>query len=270
MTRTSSRMCVAVAALAVTATLMVTPSALAQQRTGNQPAQPPSAATKAELKEVGRHPDSFVGKTISVEGEVVDVIGPHLFVVDEPKLFHVWGGVLVVVPEPFAAIVRRDAPVRVTGTVEKIVLAEARRKWSFLSDPKIQVDLFEKPVIVASEVTTVAPTVVSLRLQSGQPASNAGTTIKDVGTVAKANDSALVGRPVELRGTVARTEGEGFWLKTTSGDEVFVLPASKTPVRAQNVAVQGIVLETPRRKDGQASEARRQPIYVFAEKVTPQ
>jgi len=46
------------------------------------------------------------------------VLGPHLFVIDAKKLLHLWGGMVVVVPEPFAAVIRRDSPVRVTGTVE--------------------------------------------------------------------------------------------------------------------------------------------------------
>ncbi|HVZ22213.1 MAG TPA: hypothetical protein VG871_14175 [Vicinamibacterales bacterium] len=231
-----------------------------------------TAPEKADLKDVTRHADKYIGKTIAVDGEVMDVLGPHLFVVDAPRWFHLFGGMVVVVPEPFAAIVRRDAPIHVTGTVEKVVLAEARRRWAFLSDPAIEVDLFEKPVIVASEVTTIAPSVVSLRFQPGQPTagSRGDTTIKDAGTIAKAGDSSMAGRHVDLSGTVSRTVGEGFWLKTMSGDEVFVLPASKTSVRpSQSVAVQGTLLESPRRSSGQAAPATKQPTYVYADKVTP-
>jgi len=223
---------------------------------------------------VTRHPENYIGKTIVVEGEAIDVLGPHLFVVDARKWFHLWGGMLVVVPEPFAAIVRRDAPVRVTGTVEKVLLAEAKRKWSFLNDPRIEVDLFEKPVIVATEVTTVTPTVVSLKFQPGQPVGTSGSgspaAIKDIGQVTRAVDSSLVGRRVDLSGTVTRTEGDGFWLRAPSGQEVFVVPSSKASVKAsEKVAVQGVVLETPRRADAQGNKARPQPVYVFADRVTP-
>ncbi len=227
---------------------------------------------KADLNDLERHPEKYIGKTVAVEGEATEILGPHLFTVDAPKWFHLWGGMLVVVPEPFATIVRRDAPVRVTGTVEKVVLAEAKRKWSFINDPKIQVDLFEKPVLVAKEVTTVAPSIVSLRIGPDQPTGTSGSnaaSVKDLNQLASATDTSLVGSKVELTGTVARTEGDGFWVRTPSGGEVFVLPAKKgTTVRGgQTAAIHGTVLETPR-QNREAGKAKH-PIYIYADRIEP-
>jgi hypothetical protein len=227
---------------------------------------------KADIKDVARHPEKYIDKTVMVEGEVVDVLGPHLFAIDAPKLVHLWGGMVVVVPEPFAAVVRRDAPVRVSGKVEKVVLAEAKRKWPFLSkDPKLEVDLFEKPVLVATELTTVAPTVVSLKLQPDQPVGTSGSKgdapVTDIKQVSGASDSSLVGRRVDVSGTVVRTEGNGFWIKSPAGDEAFVLPASKTSVSAgQNAAVHGTVLETPRNMKDQSGKGKNQ-VYIYADQV---
>jgi hypothetical protein len=180
---------------------------------------------------------------------------------------------LVVVPEPFAAIVRTGAPVRVTGTVQKEVLAEARRKWSFLNDPKIEVDLFEKPVIVASEVTTIAPSLVSLRVESGQPVGTSGAgaaaPVTDIKQLSSASDSSLVGRKVDVSGTVVRTEGNGFWIRTAAGEEVFVLPSSGKPaqVRAgQTANVRGTVLETPRDTKNTGGKGKNE-VYVYADQV---
>jgi hypothetical protein len=257
-------------------------AAPAARQTGGAPQKPgttqqsPGAASdqavKVDLNDLQRHPEKYIGKTVTVEGEAAEVLGPHLFTVDEPKWFHLWGGMLVVVPEPFAAIVRRDAPIRVTGTVEKVLLAEAKRKWSFISDPRIQVDLFQKPVLVAKEVTTVAPTVVSLKIAPDQPVSTSGSSaeaIKDLNQLASATDSSLVGSKVDLTGTLVRAEGNGFWARTPSGGEVFVLPASKTAARVgQIAAIHGIVLETPR-QDRDASKGRPHPIYIYADRVEP-
>jgi hypothetical protein len=250
--------------------------AAGQQKSGTTPQDPRIASdqpAKVDLNDLERHPEKYIGKTVTVEGEAADVLGAHLFTVDQPKWFHLWGGMLVVVPEPFAAIVRRDAPVRVTGTVEKVVLAEAKRKWSFISDPKIQVDLFEKPVLVAKEVTTVTPTVVSLKIVPDQPLGTSGsnaTPIKDLNQLASATDSSLVGSRVDLTGTVARTEGDGFWVRTPSGGEVFVLPATKTAVRAgQAAAIHGTVLEAPQQNKDTTDRGKNHPVYIYADRMEP-
>jgi hypothetical protein len=142
----------------VLATLVMSPVAAQQKAappagTSQQRSEPP---TKADLKDVVRHIDKYLGKTIEVEGEVLEVVPPHMMVIDTRRWFHPWGGILVVTPVPVAGVViRDDDDVRVIGKVEKLVLAEAKKRWSFLSDPKIQIDLFEKPIIVATSAVVI-------------------------------------------------------------------------------------------------------------------
>ena len=151
----------------VLATLVMSPAG-AQQKTakaaGQQGSAPQKAADskpeprprKVDLKDVVRHIDNYLGKTIEVEGEVLDIVPPHLMVIDSRRWFHPWGGVLVVTAVPVAGvIIRADDQVRVIGKVEKLVLAEARKRWSFFSDPKIQIDLLEKPIIVATSAVVI-------------------------------------------------------------------------------------------------------------------
>jgi len=88
------------------------------QQNQQQQAAPANQATTADIGDVTRHPDKYLNKAVTVEGEATDVLGPHLFVIDAKKLLHLWGGMVVVVVGPFAAVIRRDSPVRVTGTVE--------------------------------------------------------------------------------------------------------------------------------------------------------
>jgi hypothetical protein len=245
--------------LILAAALTATPVAIAQQ------------AASADVKDLARHPDNYLNKTVTVEGEVADVLGPHLFVIDAPKLFHLWGGMAVVVPEPAAAVIRRDSPVRVTGAVQKVVLAEAKRKWPFLSrDPQIEVDMFEKPVLVANEVTTVAPAIVSLKVGPEHPVGTSGSNgapITDAKQLAAANDSSLVGRRAQISGTVSRMQDDGFWVKAPSGEEVFVEPADKASVRqGQTVEIRGTVLESSRAMKNQKGGPT---VYVYADQVTP-
>ena len=55
-------------------------------------------------------------------------------------------------------------------------------------------DLFEKPVLVATEVTTVAPALVSLKFGPGQQptgTSGGGAAVTDIKQISTANDDAL-------------------------------------------------------------------------------
>ena len=109
-----------------------TPSASAGQQGGAQKAtdaKPQPPPTKADLKDVVRHPDNYLGKTIEVEGEVLDVMPPHMMVIDARRWFHPWGGVLVVTPVP--VVVSCGAPplsavtrhVVVTGVLSAVQFA---------------------------------------------------------------------------------------------------------------------------------------------------
>jgi hypothetical protein len=87
-------------------------------------------------------------------------------------------------------------------------------------------------------------------------------------------NATVASRPcLGLSPQAARGAANGFWIKTASGDEVFVVPASKTAVSpGQTASVQGTVLETPRNmKDqtGQNSKEKNQPTYIYADRVAP-
>lgn len=250
-----------------------TSSAQRGQKQQSNEANAAGQPAKVDVKDLSSHPDRYLNKTVTVEGDATDVLGPHLFVVDDHKLFHLWGGMVVYVPEPFAAVIRRDSPVRITGTVKQGVLAEAKRKWAFLgNDPTVEVDLSEKPVIVASEVTTVAPAVVSLRIGPGQPVGTSGAngSPSDLSAIARASDATLVGRRIDATGVVARTDKDGFWVRDASGNEVLVVPAKNTTVRqGQSVEVRGTVLETPRNADARSTSGKNPPVYIYADEVVP-
>ena len=143
------------------------PWAAQQQTTSRQPGAPTTRAMKVDLDELETHPEKYVGKTVIVEGEVDRVLGPHLFTIDERNWVDPERELPVVVPDPFAAIVRSDTPVRVTGIVQKVPIAEIERSRGFLTDAKIKAEIETGPALVATEVTTVAPAAVSLRRSTG-------------------------------------------------------------------------------------------------------
>src|SRR6185369_4293080 len=180
----------------------------------------------------------------------------------------------VVVPEPFAAIVRSKAPVRITGTVEKVPIAQIERRGGILTDPKVRVELEMKPALVAEEVHAMVPwtIAVDLLVNPETPVATSGSSqgpITDVSRLPKPTDQSAVGRHVNLMnvGVMAPTD-RGFWIMTSNGERIFVMPATKTPVKAgQNANIQAVVLEMP---EGLRVELKTsgEPVYIYADRVT--
>ena len=77
-----------------------------------------------------------------MDGEVDRVLGPNLFTIDERNWKDTERELPVVVPERFAAIVQSDAPVRVTGTVQKIPIAQMERRGGIVTDQKIRAEIY--------------------------------------------------------------------------------------------------------------------------------
>jgi uncharacterized protein YdeI (BOF family) len=266
-----------VASVALTATLLITASSAQQQPPPRQQPsaqQPPSrqsasgSATKIDLDELENNPNKFIGRTVTVEGEVDRVLGPNLFTIDERDWADAEREMPVVVPEPFAAVVKTDAPVRVTGTVEKMPIA--RIAHGLFNDQKIKAEIEQQPVLVASEVIATQ-TGANLRIQADKPAdTSSGQPVTDVNQVAQAKDKELVGKRVELSGVmVTGATNEGFWIRTPSGERIYVLTTSKPTVKeGQQADVKGVVLELPEGLKVQV-KGINEPIYIFADAVRP-
>ena len=265
--------------VAATAVLMVgvltaTPSmeerTATQQGASTQPqAQQPM---KVDLDELEDAPEKYLGKTVVVEGEVDRVLGSNLFTIDERDWADPERELPVVIPEGFTAIVRRDAPVRVTGTIEKVPIAEIERRGRLFGDPKIRAEIAEAPVLVASEVTTISPAAVSLRVRTDQPVGTSGggpAPVTDAKELTRAANNNLVGRRVDLKDARVTSPTEvGFWIQTPGGERIFVMPTNRAAVKeGQMVAIQGVVLELPEGLRVKVN-ASGEPIYIYADRVT--
>jgi hypothetical protein len=228
-----------------------------------------------DLDELEDDPEKFVGKTVTVEGEVDRVLGPNLFTIDERDWKDLEREMPVVVPEPFAAIVRSDAPVRVTGTVQKVPIAQIERRGGIVTDPRIKAEIETRPALVATEVSARAPGAVAVNLlvRSEAPVGTSGrdasAPVTDANQVARSTNNSLVGRRVELKDvTIGVTGNRGFWIMTRDGERIFVMPTSGTsPKTGQTATVQGVVLELP---EGVKVElkAPSEEIYIYADRVT--
>ena len=125
----------------------------AQQPAGSQgPIKSDAQAATIKLDDLEDKPDSYVGKTVTVEGEVGKLLGPHLFTIDERG----WGDLArempVSVPAPFMATLRDDTLVRVTGMVEKIPIDRLEKEVGPIIDVKLRERIVNRPVLVATQV----------------------------------------------------------------------------------------------------------------------
>jgi hypothetical protein len=249
-------------------------AAVAAQEQPNKRQQTDKQATTVDLDELEDHPEKYLGKTVTVEGEVDRVLGPHLFTIDERNWADLERELPVVVPDPFAAIVRSDARVRVTGTIEKVPIARVQAEAGFRDDPKIRAEIEAEPVLVATDLTAVQ-SGVALRIRAEQPVGTSGAggspPVTDAKQLAQGQPKDLVGKRVDLNNvTVAGTSDQGFWISTPSGTRVFVMPSGKakaTVKEGQKVAVHGTVMEMPESLKNQVKAET--PIYVYADRVEP-
>jgi hypothetical protein len=240
----------------------------AEQNTGNQP-------ITVDLDELEDNPNKFLGKTVRVDGEIDRVLGPGLFTIDERDWADVEREMPVVVPEPFAAIVKEDTLVRVTGVVERVPIARIEQRMGPLSD-RIRAEIESQPAIVASDIiATQSGATLRVRVDQMTQAQPGGTqqkqpTVTDANQLAQAKDTNLVGRRVDLKNVqIGDTTPKGFFIRTAAGERIFVMPAAgAVAIKAgQNADVSGVVLELP---EGLKVElkAPAEEIYIFADRVT--
>lgn len=120
-------------------------------------------------RQVIENPSAYVGKTVTVSGDVEEIHGPLAFNMDSGLSV---GELLVVGREPFPqvgeagnrAYVVNDVAT-VTGVVRMLVAAEVEREIGWDLDPRIEAEFNAKPVLVAQ----------SVNFRAGKTAPNANT-----------------------------------------------------------------------------------------------
>lgn len=105
------------------------------------------------LEEVAEEPREYIGKKVTVAGEVEEVVGPRAFVIQDDDIF---GGeeVLVVSTADIASPVE-DSEVQVTGTVRLVSVTELEREFELGPGTEYEVYVENKPVIVSDAILVV-------------------------------------------------------------------------------------------------------------------
>jgi hypothetical protein len=252
---------------------------------------------RVKVDELEDNAQKYSGKTISVDAEIQDVLGPRLFTIDEPNWGDLDGEILVYMPTALAALVREDDRVTVTGTVKPFVKAEVEREWGWFGmNPEVEIKLAKKPVLVATKIVGgTNNTAMVIQLDNAKGTSPVGTSgrnstnsgnnatagisimaISDLAKFGSGSDD-IVGKHVSLSGVkVAGTAKNGGFFTSTSDATVFILPSSTDNTTVQSgetVSVEGVVLQFPRGlKDRltapSGAKGLNDDIYVYATNVS--
>ena len=132
--------------------------------------------TTVRVGDLEEHGSKYVGQTVSVTAEIEEVFGPRLFKIDEQEWIDFDGEVLVYLPSNFAALVKEEDQVTVTGTVRMMKLPEMGLDLEWLGvDAGSAEKLTRRPVLVADSIVG-GNSNVALAIDVSQPrGGNQGT-----------------------------------------------------------------------------------------------
>lgn len=114
------------------------------------------------LSEIVKNPDSYLGRTVTVSGEVARVISPRMFVLDREGTV-LGDELLIYTTKPLTPQAGRDIAnpfqdadkVTVTGTVRRFVITDIERDIGMDLETEIEVEYQNEPVIAATDVNQV-------------------------------------------------------------------------------------------------------------------
>ena len=116
----------------------------------------PTKGERVEVDELADKPDRYMGRVLSVDGDIDQVLGPNLFILEEPGSTKQDAEVFVLVAPGLSANLRKDARVTVTGSVKKFTMADLEREAPWLQvDKELKDELTKKPVIVATRIVNL-------------------------------------------------------------------------------------------------------------------
>ncbi|MBD1929604.1 hypothetical protein H6F74_25675 [Trichocoleus sp. FACHB-90] len=123
----------------------------------NAPVTAPDAGNTS-VETVVEDTRKLIGQTVTVSGEVEEIVGAKAFQMEDEKIFNN-DKVLVINATPAAVPITEGKDVRVTGVVREFVLAEFEKDydltWDLNLKQKIEAEYKNKPVIVAQTTQVI-------------------------------------------------------------------------------------------------------------------
>lgn len=118
--------------------------------------------TGATVTDIADNPDDYVGRTVTVAGEIEEILAPQVFRLGGEDFY---GGELVVIsekpiPRPTRrrdnTLVYRDI-VQVTGVVRRLNSAQLEQELGWELGPKVEKELEEAETVVVASSVLVTP-----------------------------------------------------------------------------------------------------------------
>lgn len=120
-------------------------------------------STAISVADIVAEPETYVGRQVTIEADVDDVMGPHAFALDEdaPLAGGVDNDLLVLAREPLPTGAMDDQwvdeRVRVTGTVARMDVVEIEREIDWDLNPEIEAEFEDRrAVLIAESVSRVS------------------------------------------------------------------------------------------------------------------
>jgi len=120
--------------------------------TENQP-EATAPQVGADLEDVEEETGQYLGQTVTVNGEISNVVSPRAFIIQEDNIFGD-EGLLVVSANPIADL-NEDTAVQVTGNVRQITTTEIEREFNLGPASEYEVYIEDRPAIVAQTTQVV-------------------------------------------------------------------------------------------------------------------
>jgi uncharacterized protein YdeI (BOF family) len=104
----------------------------------------------ATVENVAEETQQYIGKTVTVDGEIARQVSPKAFLIQDKEFL---GGEDVLVVSATAAPIVPHTFAQVTGTVRQVTnITEVEKEYGFDLEPQLEVELKERPIIVAKTV----------------------------------------------------------------------------------------------------------------------
>ncbi|MCT7954932.1 hypothetical protein [Laspinema palackyanum] len=131
---------------------------------GTDPTMAPGMGTAGmttDLGEVADNPNQFMGQTVTLNGEVAEVLGPNVFRIQEDEA--IGGSDIIVITTDSQMPVMEDSQVQVTGEVRQLVITEIERDynnlgWDDTLRTEIEREYTDRPAIVAQSIAPMTTT----------------------------------------------------------------------------------------------------------------
>lgn len=239
-------------------------------------ASPTDAPTVERIIE---QPHQFIGKRVTLTGEVDTVHGPQAFELEgEGLIFDEEILVLTRSPVRLAGDMLEDEDdVIVTGTVRMLVVADIERELGWDLDPALETQWQNKPVLVAEAISKVSEYA---RWSEGEE--QEGTRLGVLSMHMAATPEALAGQRIVLERVPVRSRaGKGLWIGDNQHTQVFVVPGDDAELpriaAGERVDVRGTLRPTPPAKEAttrwnldqaHATRMSQEPLYIEAAEIS--